>query len=428
MAKKVDFGELGAYLAKTRGKRYPLQGHRLAGEEDYIKNLYLKHLAMTARVGKRVEEPQQLFLQRLAAGCEAQYPWEDYLRQGGEATSESLEELLAQLAQRDLKETFLLDAMLLLHLGSEDGERLDFLAELCAAMGMRMADVTYAARLCAGILTQDGEACLTVEHEPSRWMPYFPEKMPPALVDDGSIVRALAFQPAEVDSSELERLGEARPLVWEDHARDMEVNYEGAECIAFPRRDKVVFRNLTLPVDRHLLFSARAVEFEDCTFVGNGKGLEQAASLWFTKCYRITIRRCKFQNFGGRVMYATECGKILVEDSEFADCVVEYNYGESDWREFGAVVRDRSGDGSTALCLRRTHFINCGGRNERNYYVSSVLSDCKTSVFDCVFEGSRHWHGRSVPDSQREGSCCLFRRLTEESGNQLTDSAPLGLH
>lgn len=427
MDNNTNFGELRAYLSRTRGDRYPFQGHRLAQEDDYTKNLYLKHLGMVAQAGKSIEDPQRLFLQRLAAGCQSEEKWDAYLRQGGQATPESLEELLTQLAAKDLKTTFLVDAMLLLHLGGENRERLDFLAELCMAMRLSQADAEYTAQLCAGILKQDAKICLPADIKIDRWYPYFSDGAPAVGASDEAYLIFVAFKTGG-QRVDLGQLVQPRKLDDRDEIYDTEVlyYYDEKECIDFPARYKVILRNLQISVDKHLLFSSREIEFVDCTFLGNGMELKEAGSLWFTGCDRISIRGCKFKGFGGKVIYVKSCEDVTIEDSEFTDCVVRYSDKSSDWREFGAIVRDPDRNGITALLLRRTRFVNCGGRNQRNYYVSSVLSNCKVRVFDCVFQRCRHLHSDTNPDDSNNGSCCLFKHIEEESGNQVTDSAELG--
>ena len=120
--------KLREYLARTKGARYPFEGHKLAELEDYSKNLYVKHLAMILCCGGDVSQEQTLFLQRLITGCECEYDLETYMRQGQEATPESLEELLDTITSDKMRDSFLLDALLLVHLGPQSEIREEFLA------------------------------------------------------------------------------------------------------------------------------------------------------------------------------------------------------------------------------------------------------------------------------------------------------------
>ncbi len=48
--------KLREYLARTKGARYPFEGHKLAELEDYSKNLYVDQLRRTGTALRRAVE------------------------------------------------------------------------------------------------------------------------------------------------------------------------------------------------------------------------------------------------------------------------------------------------------------------------------------------------------------------------------------
>lgn len=167
------------YLARTKGIRYPFDGHKLAEQDNYVKNLYLKHLSMLLCCGKVVSEEQTLFFQRLIAGCKGEYDLETYMRQGQEVSPESLEEFLEAIPAKNLRDIFFLDALLLAHLGPQDEEQEELLVALCEAIQMKRPVLEQLADLSGRILRLKLFDCVETEFweehqiQSELWRPYF---------------------------------------------------------------------------------------------------------------------------------------------------------------------------------------------------------------------------------------------------------------
>lgn len=425
--------KLREYLARTKGTRYPFEGHPLAVQNDYMKNLYLKHLSMILRAGNAVSEEQTLFLQRLITGCGGEYDLETYMRQGQEVTPESLEELLSALTPDGLRDCFLLDALLLTHLGPSDGERDELLAALCEAARLKLPELEQLADLCGKILRLELCACIETEFrnfrriQPELWKPYFLDAADAVTpewknTDDFLIAAAMKLTPLDVTT--------AIPVENFTFAVS-DVTYQDAEFVIFRKNKTVCFYNLEIRMNVHLRFAAvEKVVFENCTFVGDGeREARNSSSLWFFGCGRIAFKQCSFRNFGGRVIHVLDCHDISVQNCEFTDCIVKYNSSSYGWRELGGVIY--TNDTETPLHLLTTRFTSCGGCNATtNFFSSSIISNCTMTVHSCIFENC--WHvcksisGRSKdPESPNR---CLFSHIREESSNTLTNSAELGPH
>lgn len=421
--------KLREYLARTKGARYPFEGHKLAELEDYSKNLYVKHLAMILCCGGDVSQEQTLFLQRLITGCECEYDLETYMRQGQEATPESLEELLDTITSDKMRDSFLLDALLLVHLGPQSEIREEFLAALCEACELRVAELEQLAGLCGKILRLELCGCIETEFWPYRWImeerwkPYFPDTVTPEWknTDDFLIAAAGKLTPLDVTT--------AVPVEKSNYYVS-DVSYSNTETVHFKQNKTVFFYNLEIYMNVHIRFEdVEKAIFVNCTFIGNNaQNAEDSSGLWFYNCNKVEFNQCSFHNFSGRVIHLIDLmdrQQISVKDCEFVDCFMKYRCSESDWRELGGVIY--TSNANTLINLVSTRFINCGGSNKAPYYRSSIISNCTATIYGCHFENCWHFHSSHEKDNENRYRC-LFHHLQGESNNELIDSAKMGPH
>lgn len=420
------------YLARTQGERYPFRGHRLEKENHYIQNLYLKHLCLAAQAGAFVDEMQTLFLQRLITGCGAEYDRGTYLRQGGEADENSLEELFEQLEKHGLRQAFLLDVLLMIHLGAEDRERDEFAAQLCAAMRITPDELVRLARMCAAVLRLDLPGCLECDLDGGGeggvrlWAPYLPEELPPVWKMTEDMIAVWSPEPMAFEFKKLKEAESIGNELVQLFPTAESNSYDSMSCVRFEERVGAAFYGLTTEISEHIYFAnVEKVQFVGCTLIGDGRMLQSAASLWFENCPQISFQDCTFQNFGGRVICLKNCDMIMVKNCVFENCTIKYYHKSDDWRDFGGVIKQLF---TTAqLTLRGSRFVNCRGINGANYYVSSILSDCAARIYDCRFENCWHLYN-SMSKDPADPRRCLFGHIVEESGNEVIDSAELGPH
>lgn len=412
--------KLREYLARTKGTRYPFEGHPLAVQNDYMKNLYLKHLSMILRAGNAVSGEQTLFLQRLVTGCGGEYNLETYMRQGQEVTPESLEEFLTALTPDGLRDCFLLDALLLTHLGPADNERDELLAALCEATKMKLPDLEQLADLCGKILRLELCACIETEFQdfrriqPELWRSYFPDTVTPEWKNTNDFLIAAAGKPTRLDVTT------AVP-VEEFTFEELDNSYQ-SKIVFFRGRKVVCFFNLQIYMNVHMSFvDVAEVVFVNCFFDGNSTHY----GLHFTNCNKVAFKNCTFRNFSGRVIYNYNSKEFSVLNCEFTDCIMKYSNNNYDWWELGGVIYTDY-EIMAPLYLLTTRFANCGGVNERNYYRSSVISNCSAKIHNCIFENC--WHNSRGSKDPEDSRRCLFKHIQEESNNTLTDSAELGPH
>lgn len=429
-----QYQRLRDYLNHTKGKRYPFKGHWLEDEDSYLQNAWLKMLCMVLQAARNISEEQTLFLQRLTAGIGAEYDVETYMRQGQEVTPEALEDFIELLldgtkGDKDEKRyAFVLDALLLSHLGEVDEDAEELLAQVCEALRVTLEEMEAVAGLCADILRQDLPGSIfrawqtTGIYNGFLWKPYLEENCGQTYkVTEDAIVAA------QTDSGPFDLLKIGMSASASLNLPNNNGSCSRAPCILFKDRSYLYLRGLEISVNQHLYFDGiSAVEFENCTFVGsdNPRTNTDMTSVIFSDCYQVWLTNCTFRDFKSRTIIAMRVPEIWVLDCSFTNCIRTYGRNSDDWKELGGVIYGDSE--ATKLYLRGSDFTNCGGENKDVFYASSVISNCRAKIESCRFQKCWHCFGNNRDPSDKRR--CLFKHILSESNNELIDSAELGPH
>ena len=423
---RVAVGKLREYLRETKGKRAPIET-RLKAEDNYVKNLYFKTLCMVQGYDSDGTEEQTLFLQRLMTGCGAEYDLLTYLRQGRELTSEDYEEFAGKLEEKGYRYDFVLDALLIAGLGGGGEEMTAFVAELCESLCIGEPEMEFLAKISAALLRQDYLTCVQLECDcpesvpENLWNPYL------LNVEDTVYFKnsenqwnLIALNPKGIN---LAQYGEVTsynlPSAEVGGSRTISgIQVTGSTAFLY---------NLEINFELGLSFQGfDRVDFINCKFCADQtKKYDYAVSICFTDCEKVRIRNCQFKNFHGRTIYVENKSNIIIENSEFLNCEMKYTFNCANWSELGGVIYGNSKE--SLLELNGCHFSNCGGDNGFWQYYSSVISNCYTKISNCIFENCWHYSNNRKKDESNPARC-LFRHIVFEYGNELVNSAELGLH
>lgn len=427
----VAVGKLREHLHETKGTRVPIET-RLKEEDHYIKNLYFKTLCMVLGYDSDSTEEQTLFLQRLLTGCDAEYDLLTYLRQGRELTAEDYEEFAGNLKEKGYLYDFVLDALLIVGLGSGNEEMVAFVAELCESLCVGETEMEFLTQISAALLRQDFLSCVRLECD-------CPEFVPDNLWDPYllNVEDTVYFENSEeqwnlgaltLKGINLAQYGEVEKYNLPESSVGGTHDIPGIQVTG----STALLYNLELPIELGLFFQGLdRVDLINCKFrADQTRNYSSAASICFTDCEKIRIRNCQFENFRGRTIYVANAPSIIIENSEFLKCKMIYNSNESDWTELGGVIYGNPE--KNFLELTGCRFSDCGGSNSKGcYHRSSAISNCYTKISNCTFENCWHYFKGISNNDAKDTSHperCLFRHIVSESGNVLTDSAELGLH
>lgn len=424
------------YLNRTKGQRYPFSGHWLEDEDGYLKNAWLKMLCMVLQSVKDISEEQTLFLQRLIAGIGAEYDVQTYMRQGMEVTPEALEEFI-ELLLDDTKDdadekryAFVLDALLLIHLGEADEDVEELLAQVCEALLFKMKEIEGMAKVCKNILCQDIADCIIdsynfIGRDISHIIrPFWFEYAGICRADRDNAVAAVSDRSQYTDISSLGDKAAISPKF-----KRMNKEYNSIAGISLENREYVRFDGLKIPVSTNLLFqNIDHVEFHNCEFIGAGEmETSNGGSIWLQNCKSVRFDSCSFRYFGSQTIYVLEKSDLQMVDCSFSDCILKLTYG--DWTgilfQLGGVIYGRADE--TELRLESCVFANCGCCNTTSARFTSILSNCRTNVRNCRFENC--WSTKtdiSGASKDTNSGGCLFAHILSESNNEVIDSAKLG--
>lgn len=424
---KMAVGKLRDYLQSTKGTRAPIL-HKLKTEDNYIKNMYFKALCMVQGYDPDGTEEQTFFLQRLLAGSDTEYDLLTYMRQGREMTSEEYEELVGQLTEKGLEYNFALDVLLIAGLGSGNDEMIQFVAELCESLRIEEMEIKFLVNVTAAILRQDYSSCVILEcdrpeHANSNmWIPYVIHIEDKVIFENTggqwSLIATNSKGVNLADYGEVQKYALPSSEVGDSYnipgimitgsiacLYNLEINLVSG--IFFEGFDRIDFVNCKFNTDRTKEYSYGAV------------------SICFSNCKKVKIVNCVFQDFRGRTIYVENTPNIKIENSSFIRCKMKYWAKGNDWSELGGVIHGNSE--KDLLELTRCQFVECGGINGSNYYRSSIISNCQMQIVNCIFDNCWHYYDSNREDSS-DSRRCLFRHIVSESGNELINSAELGLH
>lgn len=162
------------------------------------------------------------------------------------------------------------------------------------------------------------------------------------------------------------------------------------------------------------------VIFENCTVVGG------ASSLYLNGCRHVEFNGCKFLDFTRPVLFEEGEGEVVIENCEFENCSVEYNYAYSpSWWTFsaGVIITSGNGDNSIRNKIVNSDFRNCEVRNMDVRKGENIISDCECVVKNNRFYKCKSWFKRESRYLTEYTEARMFSNCIERENNQLVDSA-----
>lgn len=365
MAKsKIDL--LCEYLDENTAEQYPVLNKELADNTDYIKNGYLKMLAVVLQQSGEISNAQLEMFRRIVAGAETEKRAEDFLRMALEIEVEDYIRFTVECKELELRYRWILDAIILTCTQERTKEQLRLIAHFCEAYEVSKEELEYIAMMAKAIVCMREEDYVTAYEMQANSVPdsVFSDYM--YLILDDCICcneHMTIFRPTyreEVTAQALERIGETdTPCI-----TIIGAVIDMSTCkIAFSDKQKVIL--------------------EDCCFTGGNKN-----AVNFVSCGEVIIKKCLFNNFSSRTLIFNEVASVVIEDCEFLECRFKYNTSSDAWKALGGVIYSEKPTSIGRCDLIGTSFEKCGGINVNNYYRyyrSAIISNIKCVVDGCNF-------------------------------------------
>lgn len=413
--------QLCDYIDRNKAKNYPIKNEILKSEEEFVKNGYLRMLAVVLQVGDSIQDGQMNLYKRMVAGAETENSVEDYMRQAMEIEIQEYLDFVNACKEGELKYRFVLDAMLLTVDGEEKENRLKFLSSFCEDIKLKKEEMSYLVAMAKAIL----------EQSESKYVDAFIEKdMENVAIEEDVFDGYMSgIWTGKDNIYENEKATIFRPESDEDvtSERLQYMQNTGTPYV------KIVGVKINLS-KRKLKFDGKhEVIFENCKFSGHGKDefSDKSESLMLTNCNIVQFYNCKFENFDTYTLIVECVKQMKIVKSEFQNCIYCYTRGNSDWKILGGVIYSENPLSNGKIEIQECMLKNCGGRNSQIYYSSQFISNCDVEAYNCKFfdcwhENDCKWRGMKLekgridPEDERR---TMFTPASTAIGCELENSA-----
>lgn len=368
------------YIDQNKAKNYPIRNEILKSEEDFVKNGYLRMLAVVLQVGDSIQDGQMNLYKRMVAGAEAENSVEDYMRQAMEIEIQGYLDFVSACKEGELKYRFVLDAMLLTVDGEEKENRLKFITSFCEDIKLKKEEMSYLVAMAKAIL----------EQSESKYVDAFIEKdMENVAIEEDVFDGYMSgIWTGKDNIYENEKATIFRPK------SDAEVTTERLRYIQNAKTPyiKVIGAKIDLSIRELRVEGKEKVVFENCLFIGkqneyvNEWSDKQRKPLYFRECQEVYIINCQFELFGSRTIYVSDVANTLIYFSKFKNCLfkISNDSSENEGKKLGGVIYSENSE--ERIYMNNVLFEMCGGRHHQWRDRCECISNCKVEAIECAFK------------------------------------------
>lgn len=396
---KRKIEKLCKYLADNKAKFYAITNVDLAECTDFIKNGYLKLLAIILQQAKDITTAQLMLFKRIVAGANTEFEAEDYLRMALDIEIDDFNNFAFECKKIVLKYRLVLDAIILVGIQEKNEEQVNLIAEYCEALSVNKSEIQY--------LVTMGKAIL--EMNISQYVDAYEIKVDtiPDIIFDGYIYliakkcmygneNLTIFQPSnvmDVTVDVLDRMTEiSTPCV-------KLINVE-VDLSTYP----LLFENKT------------SVVIESCKFTGGSNN-----SVKFKNCASVTINNSEFIGFRTKTIDVLNVDVLTIMGCTFNNCrFTSFDFWGSQER-FGRVIYAEIPESIGYFRLDSSLFNNCGRDGVSYDYNFAFICNIHANVNNCCFVDCWHKNNEGIdPDNEKD---TMFTGSSKGTNNTLENSA-----
>lgn len=369
--KTEQIKKLCAYLDQHAAERwYPIANESLAESTDFIRNGYLKMLAVVLQQAGSVTLAQQALFQRILAGARTEKTAEDYLRSALSVTIDDYLQFTAECRELPLKYRWLLDALLLTCTETRTEEQLRLIAQFCESLGLAKNEIDSIASMAKAILTLKEADYVSAYEKKAATVPaetfsgYLALLVKSGLCHNEHLTLFVPIGKENITAQILEKIDELDTSCVEICGATLDI---GACSLMFSGREKIVL--------------------DHCHFTGS-----DTQPICFDNCQEVKIRQCTFTSFRTQTLVFNDVQTIRITGCEFEDCVCTYRITwTNNWGQLGCVIH---GSNIQRCDIIDSSFCACGGKNGSCHqcYCSAFISDIESNVDNCSFINCWHYH------------------------------------
>lgn len=399
--------KLMEFMDKTKFANYPIANRALAESGDYVKNLYLKMLAVTLQQAGETDGARGSFFTRLVSGVQTEQSVQDYLRQALEIEIEDFGKWAEALRDNPLKYRFIVDALLLTGMGGQSKESKNLLVGLMEALKLDKAEVSYLVRLSRSILTQDSAEY--DEAEASR---------PQAVSFELFLEYTLLY--AHVLSNNEEYIYISFP---------QKTEFELAQ--ADFRARKIYLNNLKIALTEKItLETAETVIIENCEFSEAGKKDDDYTYIFIKNNNEVDFIGCSFVDFQEAVIEERGNKAVHFEKCLFENCRKSRYYDNENCGIINSYRKETNMYGSQKpirIYIKETIFRQCRcihfNRKDNFNVEASKFAICNeiSQVENCSFSDCINRY-KGYGGNWYDGGARLFPKGSIGTNNDIVNS------
>jgi len=379
------------YLEQNTAKRYPIANAELAEGSDYIKNGYLKMLAVVMQQSGNILKAQLEVFRRIVEGAKAENAAEDYLRMALDIEIEDYINFCLECKELKLKFRWVLDAIIITCVQEKVEGQLVLIAQFCESYGISKEELRYIAAMARAILCMDESDCLSAYDLKE-------DTIPDAIFSGYMYLMPMSCMCSNANITIF------RPTCQEDVTVQAleKINKIDTPCIKIIGAE--ILNNYNLKFR-----NKKKVILEDCRFLGGEN------PIIFLNCEQVIIQNSKFAKFTTSTIDIDNISDILIDGCEFSNCIRRYHRMRNDWEALGGVIYSKEPDSIKCLNLINSRFSFCGGINEVNAHSSAIISNKRCYVSDCQFDNCWNYIRNDQMDKKD-------RRLTMFPGGSVAEN------
>lgn len=396
---KNNIDILCEYLNKNGAKQYPISNKELSESTDYIKNGYLKMLAVILQQSGNVSNAQLEMFKRIIVGAETEKTAEDFLRMALDIEIEDYIKFSDECKDLKLKYRWVLDAIILTCVEERTAEQLRLIAQFCESYNVSKDELKYIAAMAKAIIGMQVSEYVTAYEIKENSIPdtIFSDYM--YLIANECICyneHMTIFQASYKQKFSIQVLQKIQE-VNTPYIKIIGANIDAANCnLNFSNKEKVIL--------------------ESCHFTGGDKEIN------FSKCKEVIIRNCTFEHFQTTIITLLNIGSLLIDGCKFINCEYKYStdiFGNSNKSHKKSFIY---GDSIGRFDLINTSFTNCGKIYSNRDRESDICFICNIDSFvdNCSFTNC--WYNyRWVTTSDNRGE--MFTSRSSATNCKFKDSA-----
>lgn len=369
MAKgKIDL--LCEYIENNKAENYPIKNDSLRDSTDFIKNGYLKMLAVILQQAGEITDGQLTIYKRIWAGAQSELAAEEFLRMALSVEIEDFVNFTGECKEIDLKYNFVLDAIILIGVEEKKEEQIRLVVGFCEALGIAKEEIRYLAAMAKAILELSDSAYIDAYEVKIDSIPDMVFQGYMHLITKSCICgndNLTIFQPSCAEDVNLQMLEKLR-----------EVDTPNIKLV-----------NLEIDLDEYCMcFVEKAsVILESCVIRGGSR-----QPIIFENCKKVEIRNTEFIDFESRTLELESVDSMWIVGCVFKNCLYHYREYDYSWKQLGGVIYSNEPEGNGGINIEKTTFENCGGKNASRRSSSTFISNISCIVNKSSFTNCWNWN------------------------------------